>query len=67
MLNSCFTVWKLFGSHVFLSKRRLTGNRPRSTRRETGRKKITTATPLQKNPDFLIYLLLRALAEVCTL
>ena len=26
-------VWKLFGSHVFLNKRRLTGNRPGSTTR----------------------------------
>ena len=37
---------KLFGSHGLLNKRRLTGNRPGSTRRETGRKKIATATPL---------------------
>ena len=35
-----FTVWKVFGSHVFSNKRRLTGNRPGSERRETGRKKL---------------------------
>ena len=33
-------VWKLFGSHALLNKRRLTGNRLGSTRCETGRKKI---------------------------
>ena len=41
-MNSCFTVWKLFGSHVFLNRGWLTGNRPGSTRCE----KIATATPL---------------------
>ena len=35
---------KLFGSHVLI--RQLTGNRSGSTRCETGRKKIATATPL---------------------
>ena len=30
---------RLFGSNVLLNKRRLTGNRPGSARRETGRKK----------------------------
>ena len=38
-------VWKLFGSHVLLNKRRLTGNQPGSTRRETGRKKSLPQHP----------------------
>ena len=40
-----FTVWKVFGSHVFLNKRRLTGNRLGSERRETGRKKLLPQHP----------------------
>ena len=40
-----FTVWKVFGSHVFSNKRRLTGNRPGSERRETGRKKLLPQHP----------------------
>ena len=36
---------KLFGSHVLINKRRLTGNRLGSTRLEN-KEKITTATPL---------------------
>ena len=38
-------VWKLFGSYVLLNKRRLTGNRPGSARRETGRKKSLPQHP----------------------
>ena len=36
-------VWELFASHVFLNKRRLTGNRPGSARRETGSKQEESA------------------------
>ena len=46
MLEFLFTVWKLFGSHVLLNKRWLTGNRLGNKRQETRRKKIATATPL---------------------
>ena len=38
-------VWKLFGSYVLLNKRQLTGNRPGSARRETGRKKSLPQHP----------------------
>ena len=38
-------VLKLFASHVLLNKRRLTGNRPGSARRETGRKKLLPQHP----------------------
>ena len=40
-----FTVWKLFGCLALLNKSRLTGNRPGSTRRETGRKKSLPQHP----------------------
>ena len=54
-------VWKLFASHVLLNKRRLTGNRPGSARRETGRKKSLPQHPYLK---VLITRLLLIL-EVC--
>ena len=41
-------VWKLFASHVLLNKRRLTGNRPGSARRETGRKKSLPQHPYSR-------------------
>ena len=46
MLEFLFYIWKTFGSYVLLNKRQLTGNRLGSLRRETGRKKIASATPL---------------------
>ena len=44
---------KVFGFHVLLNKRWLTGNRPGSTRRETGRKKAILLTVMSLPCDVL--------------
>ena len=51
----CFTVWKLFGSHVLLNKRRLTGNQPGSTRHETGGKNRYRNTPITNIYSVLLF------------
>ena len=48
-------VWKLFASHVLLNKRRLTGNRPGSARRETGRKKSLPQHPYRTSHELFLH------------
>ena len=43
---------KVFGSHVLLNKRWLTGNRPGNTRRETGREKSLLQHLYKTNEEF---------------
>ena len=45
MLEFLFYSMESIWSHVLLNKRRLTGNRPGSERRETGRKKLLPQHP----------------------
>ena len=51
-------VWKLFVSYVLLNKRRLTGNRPGSARRETGRKKSLPQHPYKLPWLYLLHITL---------